>query len=345
MSGPSLRNGSELASAGLIRPEQAADVDAVAARYTVAIPAALAALIDRDDPDDPIARQFVPDSAELETTSTELDDPIGDKVRSPVRGLVHRYPDRVLLMPTMSCPVYCRYCFRRDRVGRAADAPGGEELEAAFAYIEDRPQIVEVILTGGDPLSLSDARLARILRRLDAIPHLLNVRIHTRAPVAVPGRVTEALLAALRVSKPVWMVLHCNHARELSADVAAACGRLTEAGIPLLSQSVLLRGVNDDVDTLSELMRRFVALRIKPYYLHHPDKARGTARFRLPLAEGRRLVDALRGRLSGLCQPTYVVDIPGGHGKAPVAGERASASGDGWLLTDFRGNRHRHDGI
>ena len=329
----------------MIRPEQASDVDAVAARYTVAIPAALAALIDRDDPDDPIARQFVPDSAELETTTAELEDPIGDRVRSPVRGLVHRYPDRVLLMPTMSCPVYCRYCFRRDRVGRAADAPGGEELEAAFAYIEERPQIVEAILTGGDPLSLSDARLARILRRLDAIPHLLDIRIHTRAPVAVPGRVTEALLAALRVSKPVWMVLHCNHVRELSADVAAACGRLTEAGIPLLSQSVLLRGVNDDVDTLSELMRGFVALKIKPYYLHHPDMARGTARFRLPLAEGRRLVDALRGRLSGLCQPTYVVDIPGGHGKAPVAEERALASVDGWVLTDFRGNRHRYDGI
>ena len=287
----------------------------------------------------------MPDSAELETTPAELDDPIGDRVRSPVKGLVHRYPDRVLLMPTMSCPVYCRYCFRRDRVGRAADAPSGEELEAAFAYIEERPQIVEAILTGGDPLSLSDARLARILWRLDAIPHLLNIRIHTRAPVAVPGRVTEALLAALRVSKPVWMVLHCNHARELSADVAAACGRLTKAGIPLLSQSVLLRGVNDDVDTLGELMRRFVALKVKPYYLHHPDMARGTARFRLPLAEGRRLVEALRGRLSGLCQPTYVVDIPGGHGKAPVAGERASARGDGWVLTDFRGNRHRHDGI
>lgn len=344
-SGSSLRSGGELASAGLVRPEQAAEVDAVAARYAIAIPPALAGLIDRNDPDDPIARQFVPDSAELETTPDEFDDPIGDEARSPVKGLVHRYPDRVLLMPTMSCQVYCRYCFRRDRVGRAAEAPGGEDLKAAFAYIEERPRIAEAILTGGDPLSLSDARLARIVRRLDEIPHLLNIRIHTRAPVAAPGRVTEALLDALRASKPVWMVLHCNHARELSADVAAACGRLTEAGIPLLSQSVLLRGINDDVDVLSELMRRFVALKIKPYYLHHPDRARGTARFRLPLADGRRLVDALRGRLSGLCQPTYVVDIPGGHGKAPVAEERASASADGWVLTDFKGNRHRYDGI
>ncbi|CAN0597821.1 unnamed protein product, partial [Laminaria digitata] len=174
-----LRTGADLAAAGLAAPSDIAAIDAVAAQYSVAIPAGLAALIDPADPDDPIARQFVPDPAELIRTQDELDDPIGDETHSPVRGLVHRYPDRVLLMPTLSCPVYCRYCFRRDRVGRAADAPDADDLDAAYRYIDHRPDIREVILTGGDPLSLSDGRLGRVIARLDTIPHLTNIRIHS----------------------------------------------------------------------------------------------------------------------------------------------------------------------
>lgn len=336
-----LRTGADIAAAGLADPAQADALDAVGAEYSIAIPAGLAALIDPSDPADPIARQFIPDPAELTMTDDELDDPIGDAAHSPVRGLVHRYPDRVLLMPTLSCPVYCRYCFRRDRVGRAAGAPNADDLETAYRYIEDTPAIREVILTGGDPLSLSDARLAAIVTRLNAIPHLNNIRIHTRVPVALPGRITDGLVAALQSTLPVWIALHANHARELTAEVAAACDRLTRGGVPLLSQTVLLRGVNDNVEVLTDLMRRLIALKVKPYYLHHPDRARGTAKFRLTLAEGQALVDALRGNVSGLCQPTYVVDIPGGYGKTPAAAGAAGDTRSGVRkLTDFRGNTH-----
>lgn len=341
-----LRRGRELAEAGLVPAERAGEIDAVAARYSVAIPPALAALIDPDDANDPIARQFVPDAAELDAADDEIDDPIGDGAHSPVKGLVHRYPDRVLLMPTLSCPVYCRYCFRRDRVGRAAGMPSPAEIDAALGYISAHEEVREVILTGGDPLSLSDSKLGALLGRIAAIPHVLNIRIHTRVPVAQPERIREGLIAALQVAKPVWMAIHCNHPRELTDAVAAACDRLMRGGVALLSQSVLLRGVNDDVETLTALMRRLVELRVKPYYLHHPDRAKGTARFRLSLSEGRALVDALRGNVSGLCQPTYVVDIPGGHGKVPVQkariapGSDPDGNGPDWTLTDHAGRTH-----
>lgn len=336
-----LRSGADLTKAGFATEADIAAIDAVGAEYSIAVPPALAALIDPADPDDPIARQFVPDPAELIRADDELDDPIGDETHSPVRGLVHRYPDRVLLMPTLSCPVYCRYCFRRDRVGRAAGTPRADDLEAAYRYIEDRPEIREVILTGGDPLSLSDTRLEAIIARLNGIAHLNNIRIHTRVPVALPERVTDGLIAALQSDLPIWMALHTNHARELTEDVAAACDRLTRGGIPLLSQTVLLKGVNDSVETLTELMRRLVALKVKPYYLHHPDRARGTAKFRLTLEEGQALVSALRGNVSGLCQPTYVIDIPGGYGKAPIQEVIPAGTGMGrWNLRDFRGETH-----
>ena len=349
MKSATLRSGADLFRAGLAAESEIDALDTVGTAYSIAIPAGLAALIDGSDPADPIARQFVPDPAELIRTDDELDDPIGDETHSPVRGLVHRYPDRVLLMPTLACPVYCRYCFRRDRVGRAAGTPTADDLEAAFHYIQEHPGIREVILTGGDPLSLSDARLAGIFARLNGIPHLNNLRIHTRVPVVLPDRVTDRLIAALTTDIPVWMALHANHARELTGDVAAACDRLTRAGIPLLSQTVLLKGVNDSIGALTDLMRRLIALKVKPYYLHHPDRARGTAKFRLTLEEGQALVAGMRGHISGLCQPTYVVDIPGGHGKAPVAGlspsDGPSASSSGspvktWKLRDFRGETH-----
>jgi lysine 2,3-aminomutase len=341
MKSATLRTGADLARAGLVAESQVVALDAVGTEYSIAIPSGLAALIDPADPADPIARQFVPDPAELIRADDELDDPIGDETHSPIRGLVHRYPDRVLLMPTLACPVYCRYCFRRDRVGRAAGTPTAADLEVAYRYIEEHPEIREVILTGGDPLSLSDARLARIVARLNAIPHLNNLRIHTRVPVILPDRVTDGLIAALTSDIPVWMALHTNHARELTDDVAAACDRLTRAGIPLLSQTVLLKGVNNTVDALTDLMRRLIALKVKPYYLHHPDRARGTAKFRLTLEEGRALVSALRGNISGLCQPTYVVDIPGGHGKASAQDVTADGALPGrWNLRDFRGQTH-----
>jgi len=292
----------------------------VARRYAVAITPAMEALIEPGAPDDPIARQFRPDVRELEQTPQERADPIGDERFSPVPGLVHRYPDRVLLKLVSACPVYCRFCFRRESVGPGAEAPlKGERLEAALAYIAARPAIWEVVLTGGDPFVISAARAEEVTRRLAAIGHVKILRWHTRVPVVEPARITPAFVAALKTpGATTWVAVHANHPRELTLEARAAIGRLVDAGIPLVSQSVLLRGVNADAATLEALMRAFVECRVKPYYLHHPDLAPGTAHFRLPIAEGQRLVRTLHANASGLCQPGYVLDAPDGAIKAPL---------------------------
>lgn len=338
---PTLRSGAALADAGLIGPKAISNADEVAARYAVAVPPGLAALIDPADPGDPLARQFLPDARELDTTPDELTDPIGDEAYSPVKGVTHRYPDRVLLKPVLVCPVYCRFCFRREVVGPGGETINEAEMTAAIDYIAAHPEIWEVILTGGDPLVLSDRRLAALLDRIAAIPHVQVIRIHTRVPIATPERITEALAKTLRLDKPVFVVVHCNHARELSPPVVGAIARLIDAGVPVLSQSVLLKGVNDDADTLEALFRALVRVRVRPYYLHHPDKAPGTAHFRLSIAEGRALVAALRGRLSGLCQPTYVLDIPGGHGKIPIGPDYIGAEDN--TVQDYRGDPHSYE--
>lgn len=312
------RSAADLVAAGVLAPADRAAVERVAARYAVAITPEVLELIGPAAQDDPVARQFVPAAAELETAPGELADPIGDAAHSPVRGIVHRYPDRVLLMPLLACPVYCRFCFRRAAVGGTDGHLDDAGLAAALAYIRERPEIWEVILTGGDPLMLPPARLAAIVAALDAIPHVAVIRVHSRVPVTDPRRVTPALVEALDAAKAVYVALHCNHARELTEAARAACRRITAAGIPMLAQTVLLKGVNDDADTLEALMRALVASRVKPYYLHHPDLAPGTGHFRTELAAGRELARSLRARASGLCQPAYVLDIPGGHGKVPV---------------------------
>ncbi len=335
-----LRTPIGLAEAGLIEREQVPALERVAARYAVAISPAIAALIDRGDPADPIARQFVPDPAELTFLPEERADPIGDHPHSPVEGIVHRYPDRVLLKAVHVCPVYCRFCFRREMVGPAGlGTLSGEALDEAFAYIAAHPEIWEVILTGGDPLVLSPRRLAELMERLGAIDHVKVVRFHTRVPVVEPERVDAAMVEALKASgKAVYVALHANHPRELTPSAREACARLVDAGIPLVSQTVLLKGVNDDPATLEALMRAFVETRVKPYYLHHPDLAPGTGHFRLTLGEGQALVRALRGRVSGLCQPAYVLDIPGGHGKAPVG--PCALDLDAGTVEDRNGVRH-----
>lgn len=329
-----------VARAGLVAPKRLAALEAVAARYAVAITPASAALIDPADPTDPIALQFLPHEAELQTAPDETADPIGDLAKSPVEGLVHRYPDRVLLMPTRVCASYCRFCFRRERVGPGrGESLTSAELDAALAYIAERPQIWEVILTGGDPLVLSARRLAALMSRLKDIAHVKVVRLHTRMPAVAPERITPALVSALKRSgKAVYVALHANHPRELTPEARAACARLIDAGVPMLSQSVLLRGVNDDPEVLAQLMRAFVETRIRPYYLHHGDAAPGTAHLRLSLAEGQALVRSLRGRVSGLAQPTFVFDIPGGHGKVPVG--PAYLSDDGRQVEDPWGEVH-----
>jgi lysine 2,3-aminomutase len=312
------RTAAGLIDAGVAEAARVDEIARVAARYAVAVTPAMIDAIDPHDPADPIARQFVPTAAELTTTTEELADPIGDAPHTPVKGITHRYADRVLLKPTHACAVYCRFCFRRETVGPGGEALSPAELEAALDYIRVRPRIWEVILSGGDPLILSPRRLKEIVAALDAIPHLGVIRIHTRVPVVDPARICSELVDALRADKAVYVVLHANHPRELTDAARAACRRLIDAGIPMLSQSVLLKGVNDDPETLESLLRAFVRNRIKPYYLHHADLAPGTSHFRTSIAEGQALMRSLRGRVSGLCQPTYVLDIPGGHGKVPV---------------------------
>ena len=315
-----LRRPEELVALGFASPERLAGLERVAAQYAVAITPAMAQLMDPDDPADPIARQFVPTVAELDRRPEESTDPIGDAAHSPVEGIVHRYPDRVLLMATHACAVYCRFCFRRETVGpTSAKSLSPEALDAALAYIAARPEIWEVILTGGDPLILSPRRLGALIGRLGAIGHVKVIRLHTRIPAVDPDRITSALVKALKGSgKAVYVALHADHPHELTPAARAACARLVDAGIPMLGQTVLLAGVNDDPETLGALMRAMVESRIKPYYLHHPDHAPGTSHFRTTIAEGQTVMRAIRGGLSGLCQPTYVLDIPGGHGKVPV---------------------------
>jgi len=336
--------GQDLVSAGLIEASRLEEITRVAGKFAVGLTTDVAALIDPTDPADPIAAQFVPSGAELEIAPEERADPIGDARWSPVPGIVHRHPDRVLLKPTLLCPVYCRFCFRREVVGKRPAMLDHRSLERAFDYIRQRPEIWEVIVTGGDPFVLAPRRLADIVRALDQIAHLAVIRFHTRVPVADPWRITSALVEALAAEKAVYVVVHANHPRELTPRAKEALTRLSRAGIPLLSQTVLLRGVNDDAAVLEALFRGLVAMRVKPYYLHHADLARGTAHFRTGIAAGQRLVRALRGRVSGLCQPTYVLDIPGGYGKVPISPGAVSAGGEagGWIVEDPAGARHAY---
>jgi lysine 2,3-aminomutase len=309
----------------------------------IAITPEMLALIDKENPADPIARQFVPSAAETEVADYEIADPIGDEARSPVKGIVHRYPDRVLLKPLHVCPVYCRFCFRREKVGPGGEALAAEELAAALEYIRQRPEIWEVILTGGDPLMMAPRRLGELIAGLDAIPHIAIVRVHTRVPAADPARITAELIAALKPRRAAaWIAVHSNHPRELTSEARAALARLSDAGLPLLGQTVLLAGVNDDVETLEALMRAFVTARVKPYYLHHPDLVRGTGHFRVSIERGQELMKTLRGRLSGLAQPTYVLDVPGGHGKVPIGPAYLREDPDALTVEDAFGGQHRY---
>lgn len=332
-----------LLGAGLVSVEQGPEIAAVIDRFRVGITPAMRAQI--RGAHDPLGRQFVPDPREIQVHPSEQADPIGDAAHSPVEGLVHRYPDRVLLLPTLLCQVYCRFCFRRETVG---DPTRGVLTEArtgaALDWLAAHPEVREVILTGGDPLVLSPARIGRLVVALAGIPHLRVLRVHTRVPLVAPERVTAELVSALKSRLATWVVAHVNHPDELTPDGLAACARLIDAGLPMLSQSVLLAGVNDDVDVLARLFQGLVESRIKPYYLHHLDLAEGTGHFRVSLSRGQALVRALRGRISGLAQPTYVLDIPGGHGKVPIGGTWIHAAGDGrYSVEDPWGGLHDYE--
>ena len=333
---PTLRTAKDLVVAGLIPATTEKSIAEVERRYAIAITQAMQALI--ETPNDPIARQFLPPADELITAPHEHPDPIGDDALSPLKGIVHRYPDRALLKPLLICPVYCRFCFRREHIGPDGGLLSEAELEAAYAWLAARPAIREVILTGGDPLLLSPRRLAAILSSVAAIPHIELLRVHTRVPTADPSLVTDELADALSTEKPLWLVIHANHAREFSPEAQVALRRLQRKGIPILGQSVLLRGVNDTAEALEKLFRAMLSARVKPYYLHQLDPAPGTARFHVPIKEGRALLASLRGCVTGLAWPTYVLDIPGGAGKIPIGPDYLEAAGH---VRDVSGKSHK----
>ncbi|MGB8364623.1 MAG: lysine-2,3-aminomutase-like protein [Rhizomicrobium sp.] len=333
----------QLVDRGLVGSGDLADIERVCGEFSLAITKEMVELIDSDGAADPIAAQFVPDPRELTTLASELHDPIGDDRFTPVKGVTHRYPDRVLLKPVHICPVYCRFCFRREKVGAGGDGNlSAAELDAALDYIRRNENIWEVILTGGDPLILSPRKIGTIIRALDAIEHVKIIRIHTRVPVVDPTHIDEDMVAALSVETALYVVLHANHVREMTQQSKAAIARLVFAGIPMLSQSVLLRGVNDNTEALRALFKCFLENRVKPYYLHHGDLARGTSHFRTTIEEGQRILRALRGSSSGLCQPHYVLDIPGGAGKVPIGPNYLAQSPDGTIVEDDRGRPHKY---
>jgi len=293
---------------------------------------------------DPVGKQYVPDAREDIITPDEDSDPIGDDKHSPVKGIVHRYPDRVLLKVTDTCAVYCRFCFRKEMVGKGEGVLSTTEMDAALSYVRADENIREVILTGGDPLTLSNRRLGELFEKLESIPHLDIIRIHTRAPLVQPERVDDGMVSLfLSLKKALYVVLHVNHAQEIDTRVEDALFRLSRSGAVLLSQSVLLKGVNDNAQILEDLFRKLLANRVKPYYLHHPDLAPGTGHFRLSIKEGQDIVKALRGKVTGLAYPTYVLDIPGGYGKMPLTPNYVENLTDGTCeIEDYRGHKHAY---
>lgn len=329
-----------MSNAALKEPPAEEALAEAAARFAVRLTRAVQdSIIHKDDP---VARQYLPDARELEIDPAELADPIGDHPHSPVKGIVHRHPGRVLLKIASVCAVNCRFCFRKTMLGTPGETLDRAEIDAAIAYIASHAEISEVILTGGDPLILSPLRLQEVLDRLEALPHIGVLRIHSRVPVADPGRITKALCRALARTKPLYLVIHVNHAQELTPDARQALASLHKSGAVLLSQSVLLKGVNDSEDALFALFHLLTTLRVKPYYLHHPDLVPGTGHFRVSVEAGQLLMQRLRARLSGLALPSYVLDIPGGFGKVPLERSAVAEYKEGLLITDPAGRQHRY---
>lgn len=332
-----LRRAADLGRLPLAPADLGRDADAAAA-FHVRAPRRYLELIDWADEHDPIRRQVIPSADELVHDPREREDPIGDAAHSPAPRLTHRYPDRVLLYPTYQCAVYCRHCFRKESLADDDAASYAlDRMEPALAYVAAHPEIREVILTGGDPLILANERLEELRARIEAIPHVRLLRLHTRIPVVLPERVNPGLVAALKGRLMVCVVTHFNHAREITPATVEAARQLREAGFMLLNQTVLLKGVNDDAEALRTLFRELVyALGIRPYYLHHCDSTRGLSHFRTTIDRGLELMTALRGHISGLCVPHYVLDLPGGDGKIPLGPSYVVArSGFEWKFKTY----------
>lgn len=288
-----------------------------------------------------ILGQVLPDPTELDDPVFELDDPLAEESHMPVPGLTHRYPDRVLWYLSHNCAVYCRFCMRKRKVSKAGTAPAGDQIAQALAYIREHSELHEVILSGGDPLSHSDATLDEILGALKGIDHIMSVRIHSRMPVTLPARITEELIQVLRRHAPLTLVTHFNHAQELGEDSLEAIRRLRSAGILLLNQSVLLKGINDTQEDLRELFLSLIKNGVKPYYLHQCDEVRGVSQFRVPIERGIELMKGLRGRIPGIALPLYVVDLPGGGGKVPAdSSYLRRADAEGYVYENYEGHAY-----
>lgn len=304
-----------------------------------------ASLLDVCNDQQPLRRTVVATSDEGQVTADESADPLDEDNHRPVPCVVHRYPDRVLFLATQLCAVYCRYCTRSRMAGRSADSTGFEkkEWERGVDYVAATPAIRDVVISGGDPLLLSDARLEWLLSRLSSIPHVEIVRIGTKIPAVLPQRITPALARMLKRYHPLWMSLHFTHPDELTPEVAQACARLADAGIPLGSQTVLLAGINDDVAILTRLFHALLRLRVRPYYLFQCDPVAGTSHFRVPVEKGLDILAGLHGHISGYAIPAYVIDAPGGGGKIPLLPEYVEAGeGEGLLLRNYEGNLYRY---
>ena len=301
-----------------LTPEEEEGVKACLGPLRMAITPYYLSLIDPDDPYDPVRRQAVPTAAELHQSKADLLDPLHEDADSPAPGLTHRYPDRVLLLITDQCSMYCRHCTRRRFAGQHDAGLPVDQVDVAIDYIRHHPEVRDVLLSGGDALLVSDERLEYIIKELRAIPHVEIVRIGSRTPVVLPQRITPALCDMLKKYHPIWLNTHFNHPNEITAESAAACARLADAGIPLGNQSVLLAGVNDCVHVMKKLVNELVKIRVRPYYIYQCDLSMGLEHFRTPVSKGIEIIEALRGHTSGFCVPTFVVDAPGGGGKTPV---------------------------
>ena len=301
-----------------ITPEEEEGIRQCLGVLRMAITPYYLSLIDLDDPHDPIRRQAIPTAQELHKADADLLDPLHEDTDSPVKGLTHRYPDRVLLLVTDQCSMYCRHCTRRRFAGQHDQAVPLEQIDACIEYVRNHPEVRDVLISGGDPLVMSDDRLEYIIAKVREIPHVEIVRIGTRTPVVCPQRITPELCAILKKYHPIWVNTHFNHPNEITPEAAAACARLADAGIPLGNQSVLLAGVNDCVHVMKKLVNELVYIRVRPYYIYACDPSLGLSHFRTPVSKGIEIMEGLRGHTSGLCVPTFVVDAPGGGGKTPV---------------------------
>ncbi|HEX6715855.1 MAG TPA: KamA family radical SAM protein [Pyrinomonadaceae bacterium] len=332
-----IRTLDELRALLRLTPDEELGIQRATERFRMEITPYFATLMDPDDSDCPIRRQVIPSAAELVVTPSEQVDPLAEKKHTPVPAVIHRYPDRVLFFPTLHCAAYCRFCTRSRIVGHIEETVPFDELEPAFEYLRTHHEIRDVVISGGDPLTIGDRKLEFLLSTLRSIEHIEILRIHTRVPIFLPQRIDGALTTMLKKYHPFFMSIHVNHPKEITPEAAEACTRLADAGIPLGGQTVLLKGINDDVVTMKKLMHELMKVRIRPYYLNHCDLVAGTSHMRTSVADGIAIIEGLRGHTSGFAVPTFVIDTPAGGGKIPVGPQYVISNDDGRLtLRNYR---------